>query len=308
VNQTNAPIQDGLQQNDPKSRITSTMWIVFFQNLVANINSMASTAVTAATSAIGAVLTFNGRTGDIIPQIGDYYVAQVNGAAPLASPSLTGVPTAPTAAVDTNSTQLATTAFVDGQAGTATPLMDGTATVGTSLRYSRQDHIHASDTSRQATGNYLTALTGGVTASGPGSSTATVVTNANLTGPITSVGNATVVASQTGTGSKFVMDTSPVLVAPTATSLAITAVGNGVRIKEGSNAKMGVATLVGGTVTVANTSVTAVSRIFLTTQGGTLTNVSDHYISARTAGTSFTITSLNILDASTIAYIIFEPS
>jgi Chaperone of endosialidase len=35
--------------------------------------------------------------------------------APLASPGLTGVPTAPTAAVNTNTTQLATTAFVIGQ-------------------------------------------------------------------------------------------------------------------------------------------------------------------------------------------------
>lgn len=35
--------------------------------------------------------------------------------APLASPALTGTPTAPTAAVDTNTTQLATTAFVVGQ-------------------------------------------------------------------------------------------------------------------------------------------------------------------------------------------------
>jgi len=42
----------------------------------------------------------------------------------------------------------------------------------------------------------------------------TVTTNANLTGPITSVGNATSVASQTGTGSTFVMNTSPVLVSP----------------------------------------------------------------------------------------------
>jgi hypothetical protein len=41
-----------------------------------------------------------------------------------------------------------------------------------------------------------------------------VTTNANLTGPITSVGNATSIASQTGTGSKFVVDTSPVLVTP----------------------------------------------------------------------------------------------
>ena len=35
-------------------------------------------------------------------------------------------------------------------------------------------------------------------------------TNANLTGVITSVGNTTSIASQTGTGSKFVMDTSPI--------------------------------------------------------------------------------------------------
>jgi hypothetical protein len=35
--------------------------------------------------------------------------------APLASPSLTGIPTAPTAAVDTNTTQLATTAYVINQ-------------------------------------------------------------------------------------------------------------------------------------------------------------------------------------------------
>lgn len=52
-------------------------------------------------------------------------------------------------------------------------------------------------------------------------------TNANLTGPITSVGNATAVALQTGTGSTFVMNTSPTLITPvlgvaTATSVAVT--------------------------------------------------------------------------------------
>lgn len=51
-------------------------------------------------------------------------------------------------------------------------------------------------------------------------------TNANLTGPITSVGNATSVAAQTGTGSTFVMNTSPTLVTPvigtaTGTSLSV---------------------------------------------------------------------------------------
>lgn len=53
---------------------------------------------------------------------------------------------------------------------------------------------------------------------------ATVTTNANLTGVITSVGNATSIASQTGTGTKFVVDNTPTLVTPvlgvaTATSI-----------------------------------------------------------------------------------------
>ena len=40
------------------------------------------------------------------------------------------------------------------------------------------------------------------------------VAPSNLTGPITSVGSATTIASQTGTGTKFVVDTSPTLVTP----------------------------------------------------------------------------------------------
>jgi hypothetical protein len=68
--------------------------------------------------------------------------------APLASPTFTGTPAAPTAAADTNTTQVATTAFVVGQASSTSPAMDGTATVGTSLRYARADHIHPTDTSR----------------------------------------------------------------------------------------------------------------------------------------------------------------
>jgi len=68
--------------------------------------------------------------------------------ASLSSPALTGTPTAPTASQDTSTTQLATTAFVVGQAGSASPLMDGSAAAGTSLRYARQDHVHPTDTSR----------------------------------------------------------------------------------------------------------------------------------------------------------------
>jgi len=72
------------------------------------------------------------------------------GYAPLASPTFTGTPLSTTAAVDTNTTQIATTAYVVAQAAAATPLVDGTAAVGTSLRYARADHVHPTDTSRAA--------------------------------------------------------------------------------------------------------------------------------------------------------------
>ena len=80
----------------------------------------------------------------------------------LDSPTLTGVPTAPTAIVDTDTTQLATTAFVLGQAGTANPIIDGVTAPGTSTLYSRQDHIHPIDTSRAPVDS--PALTGTPTA------------------------------------------------------------------------------------------------------------------------------------------------
>lgn len=74
---------------------------------------------------------------------GDHVHPTDTSRAPLASPAMTGVPTAPTPAADTNTTQLATAAFVLGQASAVTPLPDGAAAVGTSLRYARADHVHS---------------------------------------------------------------------------------------------------------------------------------------------------------------------
>lgn len=65
--------------------------------------------------------------------------------APLASPALTGTPTAPTAAVDTNTTQIATQAAILQQASSATPLGNGTATAGSGTRFSRDNHVHPID-------------------------------------------------------------------------------------------------------------------------------------------------------------------
>lgn len=75
-------------------------------------------------------------------------------------------------------------------------------------------------------------------------------TNANLTGPITSVGNATSINSQTGTGTKFVVDTSPTLVTPiigvaAGTSLAL----NGATIGSNSIAGVGQFASFGATTT-----------------------------------------------------------
>jgi hypothetical protein len=61
----------------------------------------------------------------------------------LSSPALAAA-TATTAAVDTNTTQVATTAFVVAQASAVAGAALGTAAVGTSLRYARADHVHAS--------------------------------------------------------------------------------------------------------------------------------------------------------------------
>lgn len=88
---------------------------------------------------------------------------------------------------------------------------------------------------------------------------------------------------------------------------SVTTAGKGLKIKEGSNAKMGTAVLVAGTVTVSTTAVGANSRIFLTSNadGGTPGTIR---VSARVAGTSFTITSSSGTDTSTIAWVIIDPA
>jgi len=81
-----------------------------------------------------------------------------------------------------------------------------------------------------------------------------------LTGPITSTGNATAVAAQTGTGSTFVMQASPTLTTPnigaaTGTSLAVT----GLLKSSSATAGMGYATGAGGTVIQATNKSTGVT-------------------------------------------------
>ena len=97
--------------------------------------------------------------------------AALDAKAALASPALTGTPTAPTAVADTSTTQIATTAFVLGQASATAPAMDGTATTGTATRFARADHVHPTDTSRAPLAS--PALTGTPTAPTPANGTNT---------------------------------------------------------------------------------------------------------------------------------------
>ena len=88
--------------------------------------------------------------------------------------------------------------------------------------------------------------------------------------------------------------------------LSVATVGKGLQVKEGSNAKQGVVTLSSGVGVVSNTSVTANSRIFYCAQDtGTVGFLT---ITARSAGSGFTITSSVLTDSGVVAYEIFEPS
>jgi len=165
--------------------------------------------------------------------------------APLASPALTGTPTAPTATAGTSTTQVATTAFVGtavsnlvASAPAALDTLNELATaLGNDAAFSTTVTNSIATKLPLAGGTMTGAIAMGTNKiTGLGTPTATTdaatksyvdgvtIAPSNLTGPITSVGAATSIASQTGTGTKFVVDTSPTLVTPvlgvaTATSI-----------------------------------------------------------------------------------------
>jgi len=158
--------------------------------------------------------------------------------APLASPTFTGVPAAPTATAGTNTTQVATTAFVntavnnliDGAPSTLDTLNEIAAALADTANFSDTVVLKSGSTMSGALAMGTNKITGlGDPTNAQDAATKYYIDNvilapSNLTGPITSVGNATSIAAQTGTGTTFVMNTSPTLVTPalgvaTATSI-----------------------------------------------------------------------------------------
>jgi hypothetical protein len=104
----NAPVQQG---------VIAAGDVVIYDS---NGNVVSSGVLLSSLGGAAGVTSFNGRSGAVLPASGDYSVAQVTGAAPLASPALTGTPTAPTAAALDNSTKIATTAYADAAVGVET--------------------------------------------------------------------------------------------------------------------------------------------------------------------------------------------
>ena len=120
--------------------------------------------------------------------------------APLASPALTGVPTAPTAAVATNTTQVATTAFVktQGYAPLASPVFTGNPTAPTPAAADNDTSI--------ATTAFVTAAIAGKVAKAGDTMTGLLV----LSGPPTAA---------LGAATKAYADTKAPLASPTFTGV-----------------------------------------------------------------------------------------
>jgi len=129
----------------------------------------------------------------------------MSGAIAMGTSKITGLGT------PTVSTDAATKAYADTMLPLAGGTMSGAIAMGTSKITGVGNPTNAQDV---VTKDYLDN---------------TVLAPSNLTGPITSVGAATSIASQTGTGTTFVMNTSPTLVTPalgvaTATSINATTI------------------------------------------------------------------------------------
>lgn len=149
---SNAPSWEAIANADVPSALTGKTYNALSLTAAATGFTIAGGTISK-TLTMSNTLTFSGSDGSTLNigtggTLGTAAYATIASYAPLASPALTGTPTTTTAAVDTNTTQIASTAFVLSQAASSSPLMNGTAAVGTSLRYARTDHVHASDTSR----------------------------------------------------------------------------------------------------------------------------------------------------------------
>lgn len=82
--------------------------------------------------------------------------------------------------------------------------------------------------------------------------------------------------------------------------------GNGLQIKEGTNARMGQATLVSGIKWVSNTSITSATRIFFSRHSVTSIAEMGHLYASMATGFGFSLNSSDNLDSSVINWLLIE--
>jgi uncharacterized protein YjbI with pentapeptide repeats len=218
--------------SDGELRISyNGVWQTFKGNLNGNITGNAATVTTNAN--LTGPITSSGNTTSVASQTGTgstfvmntspTLVTPVLGAATATSINSTTIPTSKTLVVTTDKLNVMSSTSSSELAGV---ISDETGTGSVVMSASPTFTGDAKATTATAGDNDVSIATTEFVTS---AITTANATNANLTGPITSSGNTTSVASQTGTGSKFVMDNSPTLVTPvlgaaTATSINSTTI------------------------------------------------------------------------------------
>lgn len=136
--------------------------------------------------------------------------------------------------------------------------------------------------------------------------TANQITATNVSGAVTLSTPSSFVAPGSITATTTLTATSGAITA-TNGNLVLSTAGNKLSIATGANASIGSAVLVGGTVTVATTAVTASSKIFLTVGAlGTVLVAKAVHADTIVAGTSFDITSADVTDTSTVNWLIIN--
>ena len=217
----------------------------------------------------------------------------------------TGNVSIPTATANTNTTQAASTAYVVGQAGALSPNTIGTAAVGTSLKYAREDHTHGGVGSAVAgTGISVSGATGAVTITNAG-----VTSLANGGGITASVSTGAITLGSTATNA----NTASAIVARDASGNfsagTITATLSGAATS---------ATTAGTVTTAAQPNITSVGTLTGLTLSGTLTGTTLNAAAIGNTGATLTgtlqtaaqtnITSVGTLTGGTWNASVIQPS
>ena len=202
---------------------------------VTNRNTAITNAVAAVVDAAPAALdTLNELAAALAdsPDTVSNLTTLVGTKAPLASPALTGVPTAPTAAADTSTTQIATTAFAKAEADAAQAAAEATASADATSKANAAQSAAISAAATDATSKANAAKSG---AEATASADATSKANAAQAAAIAHA-DALVTSDVAESGSLYFTDArakssaADLLTGATLTNITITGTGAGLTI------------------------------------------------------------------------------